>query len=421
MKRMKIMAAVLSASLVLTALPSTAFAAEAAATDELATALSLNTGAAGLSVDKLRNPSAPGSEWNGSIVYFGDLYNAPMSFRVLDKDNPDGILLDSEHALFRDCFIRSGSASWSESELSAFLNRDFLAGHFSEAEQKAMGEAGGSDLSGEKVFLLSEEDVKNASYGYGADATRKKQNLKLTNTEAGYYLRNTDAEGVKAIDKDGVEVSVSQNDYTWVSPAILLKGENVVMTWPAEELKPERFSIVNAEESDRHSLTIKAGEGFSATRKDQEPVPAGSGFTVTVNDMGTADWGVVYNQISAILTDQDRNIIAYGPVSTTAGTGELSVEIPSGIPKGDYTVKLFAEDMNSVQNYRDIDFASNVIDIPITVGDRGEEKSDTTVDPGDTSKSNASAKNDTKNDSSSKESSKKKEGTEPKAESHTST
>ena len=422
MKKTKIMAALLSAAIIFTGLP-ISISAEEAHTDEFETALSLNTGAAGLGVDKLKNPSASGSEWEGSVVSFGDLYSYPMSFRVLDMNNSDGILLDSEYALFRDRFQRDGSVSWNESDLANYLNRDFLSGHFSESEQKAMAEAGRSDLSGNKVFLLSEEDINNKAYGYGADSTRKKNNLKLTDqNKAGYYLRDTDTDGVKIIDEEGKETSASENDYTWVSPSILLKSENVVMTWPAFEFKPEQFSIVNAENTDYHCLTITAGQGFAASRKDSNPVPSGSGFTATVTDMGTPDWGIVYSHISAILVDKDRNIIAYGPVSSTAGTGEVFVEIPSGIPNGDYTVKLFAEDMNSVSNPCAIDYASNVIDLPVTIGDFGDDKSETVADPGETSKSNAPVQADTKKDSSEKkDTAKKNENTAPAAVSHTIT
>ncbi len=416
MKKPKIFAALLTAAMILNTMP-TSLLAETATTDELQTALTLNTGAAGLGVDKLKNPTASDSGWNGDLVYFGDFYSYPLSFRVLDTGNADGILLDSEYALFRDRFQRSGSVSWSESELATYLNQDFLSGHFSEAEQKAMATPGRSDLAGDKVFLLSADDVKNKAYGYGTDGSRKKENLKMTdNNKAGYYLRDTDSDGVKVIDEDGIEKSASENDYTWVSPSILLKGENVVMTWPAFEYKPESFSIVNAEEMPAHNLTITAGEGFAASRKDSNPVPSGSGFTATVTDMGTPDWGVVYNQISAILVDKDRNIIAYGPVSSTAGTGEFSVEIPSGIPKGDYTVKLFAEDVNSTSNLTALDYASNVVDLPITIDDFGDDKSETVADPGETSKSNAPAQADTKKDTSKKDSSKK--DTTPVAESH---
>lgn len=397
MKKGKALSLIVSAALVLTAMPTGVFAASdvaSASPTEVTDVYSLNTHAAGLGIDRLNNPGKSDSGWNGSYVYFGMTSRYPIRFRVLDTNNTSygqkSVLLDADLAVFREEYSKNGATDWANSDLKKYLNEDYLLGNFTEPARNAMISNNGNGLSGEKVFVLSQSEVTNADYGYTSKNARIKKNPKLSQTEtAEWYLRDSNGSSVNTVGKDGNESSASVDALSWVSPAVSLNPENVLMTWSSDQAKPNSFSVVDAEPTNYQSLTIAGGNGFSAQRKDQNAVPAGTSFVANVSDLGTSDWGVTYSQISAMLVDDNRNVIAYGPVSDVAATGDLAVTIPAGVPKGNYTVKLFAEDVVSRSINKAVDYGSNVVDLPVTVDDLPEIQSETQANPEQTATADA--------------------------------
>lgn len=397
MKRRIIAGCILSAALIFGSMPNMVFAASepaSALAGEVTDVYSLNTHAAGLGIDRLKNPEQSNGEWNGSYVFFGMTSRYPIRFRVLDTQNTSygekSVLLDADLAVFREEYSKNGSTDWANSDLKKYLNEDYLLGNFTEPARNAMVSNTGNGLSGEKVFILSKSEANNAAYGYSSKNTRVKKNPKLSQTEtAAWYLRDGNGSSVVTVGKDGNEATADADALSWVSPAISLKPENILMTWSGDEGKPSAFSVVDAEPTNAQSLTITGGQGFAAKRMDQNAVPAGTSFVANVSDLGTSDWGVTYTQISAMLVDDNRNVIAYGPVSDAAATGDLSVTIPSGVPKGNYTVKLFAEDVVSQSITKAVDYASNVVDIPVTVDDLADVQSETQANPEETASASA--------------------------------
>jgi len=392
MKKRMIASCILSAALIFGSMPGTVFAASdtaSASSGEVTDVYSLNTHAAGLGIDRLKNPSQSNGDWNGSYVYFGMTSRYPIRFRVLDTQNTSygeqSVLLDADLAVFREEYSKNGSTDWADSDLKKYLNEDYLLGNFTESARNAMVSNTGNGLSGEKVFILSQSEANNAAYGYSSKNTRVKKNPKLSQNEtAAWYLRDGNGSSVVTVGKDGNEATADADALSWVSPAVSLKPENILMTWSADQAKPTDFSVVDAEPTNAQSLTITGGKGFAAKRMDQKAVPAGTSFVANVSDLGTSDWGVTYTQISAMLVDDNRNVIAYGPVSEAAATGDLSVTIPSGVPKGNYTVKLFAEDVVSQSITKAVDYASNVVDLPVTVDDLPDVQSETQANPEET-------------------------------------
>jgi len=69
------------------------------------------------------------------------------------------------------------------------------------------------------------------------------------------------------------------------------------------------------------------------------------------------------NYVSAIIADNDDAVLYYGKLAV-ASSGTASFNIPSLLAEGDYTIRLFAEQVNG-DNYTD--FASMPINIPLTV------------------------------------------------------
>ena len=397
MKKGMITGLLLSAALLLNSMPTAVFAASetaSASAGEVTDVYSLNTHAAGLGIDRLKNPEQSDGDWNGNYVYFGMTSRYPIRFRVLDTENTSygekSVLLDADLAVFREEYSKDGSADWANSDLKKYLNEDYLLGNFTAPARDAMVSNNGNGLTGEKVFILSQEEANNAAYGYSSQNTRVKKNPKLSQKEtAEWYLRDGNGSSVVTVGKDGNETTAEADALSWVSPAVSLKPENVLMTWSADQGKPASFSVVDAEPTNSQSLTITGGQGFAAKRTDQNAVPAGTSFVANVSDLGTSDWGVTYTQISAMLVDDNRNVIAYGPVSDVAATGDLSVTIPSGVPKGNYTVKLFAEDVVSNSITKAVDYASNVVDIPVTVDDLPNVASETQANPEETATASA--------------------------------
>ncbi len=69
---------------------------------------------------------------------------------------------------------------------------------------------------------------------------------------------------------------------------------------------------------------------------------------VDVSAIGTPSTDVTYTQLSAMLVDSNKTVVAYGKIANTAATNHnLEVTIPGGIADGTYTMKVFAEDVNS--------------------------------------------------------------------------
>ncbi len=387
MKFKKLLGVVCAAALAVTALPTNLHAEEA-------TALTVCTDAAGLEASKINNPTQGEDYWEGATVYFGRFGAYPVLFRVLQKGGEFGennLLMDSYFSMFRYQYSKKGDANWDNSSLKAYLNGDFMLSSFSDSERKAMLSVNTSGLNGEKVFLLSPEEASNAAYGLGTDGSREKLTVKYSSNTPDPYVLRSSGDSLSIVDSSGAITTGNPDDLNWVSPAIVLKGDNILFTWPAVAGKPDRFSIVDHEPSDLLVLTLSGGSGFAATRTDNNPVPAGHGFVVNVSDLGQPDWSVTYTQISGMLLDETGRIIAYGPISETAATGDCLVRIPDGVPDGKYTIRVFAEDINS-NSFTGTDYASNPVDLSVTVGARDGIQSETTVNPAQSTTNNETEK-----------------------------
>ncbi|MCR4763853.1 MAG: DUF6273 domain-containing protein [Lachnospiraceae bacterium] len=333
-----------------------------------------------LGIRALSDPELSGDAWNGTFVYFGNQGNYPVCFRVLDTDSTtygaQSVLLDANYALSRRVYSENGSPDWSSSGLRQYLNGEFLMGNFSQAERDAIrqssgGADGASALAGDYVFVLDEAEASNAAYGYGRYGTLAKENMRFYDTDAEYVLRTADGGNIKTVTADGSFSSAAPSDMLYFAPALNLDGDQVAFTYPAEGAKPAYLEPVGPAEDNYLKLTMKGGDGFSAKRKDNEDnaVPAGYGFLVDVQDIGTAKKGVNYSRISGMLVDAAGRVSSYGMLSEIAATGEVLVNVPASTPTGDYTLYVFAEDVKSAYYDHATDYASNFAPIRVHVGD----------------------------------------------------
>lgn len=334
-----------------------------------------------LGIGALVDPVNGGGEWNGTHVYFGNQGNYPISFRVLDTDSTayggKSVLLDADYAISRRAFDDYGSSNWADSGLRGYLNNEFLMGNFSQTERDAIlqsvknGADAGSSLNGDYIFVLDQQEAQNPEYGYGETGALVKENMRFYQTDATYALRSVGGNGIQTVDPSGSFSSASPSDKTYYSPALNIDAGSIAFTYPAEEDKPAYLAPVGMADDNYFKLTMKGGSGFSATRKDSEnnAVPAGYGFLVDVGDMGVADKGVNYSQISGMLVDAQGNAVSYGMLSEIAATGEVLVNIPFSVEAGDYTLYVFAEDVKSDHYDHATDYASNFAPIKVRVSD----------------------------------------------------
>ena len=72
-----------------------------------------------------------------------------------------------------------------------------------------------------------------------------------------------------------------------------------------------------------------------------------------------------YTQTSAMLLDGSNTVICYGRIKDgVPAAGDIEITIPSSVPAGIYTMKVFAEDVNSTDSSNLTDYASNMAEIP---------------------------------------------------------
>ena len=82
-------------------------------------------------------------------------------------------------------------------------------------------------------------------------------------------------------------------------------------------------------------------------------------------------------RISAMLVDEDENLLYYGPITSFTSNGsavQLTFTLPDDIETGNYTLKLFV-DLHPLghNSARVSSYASDFVDIPLTVGEDGAE------------------------------------------------
>lgn len=333
-----------------------------------------------------------------------------MSDKVLDAVNYHES--QGGKLLYPACNLRK----WLNSEAfeGAYLSGGFLNNAFCTKEQRAIVSSRKSandeveyatfvkDNSGlsqngltDKIFALSAEEINSEAYGFfpmngnGGPAARlltatdyavAKSVDPTTNQYKNWWLRSrvTNSYNTGIVDctgwlwaapVDGV-YSDGKAYILGVTPAFNMDVSQVSFTSARGTDKSESFELTSSSESREWNLTMKGGSGFVAERNANESgaVKPGDKVTVDITDIGTPDVGVSYTQISAMLVNSDNTVAAYGKIADKDAS-KVEVTIPAGISFGDYTLKIFAEEILSDSGQSATDFASNMAELPITVAD----------------------------------------------------
>ena len=343
-----------------------------------------------------------------SYIYFGvnsGNSSTPIKWRVLDADTANdgttsGMFLLSEYLLASDVQFRynesidnayQGSAAqfWCGLFLSNRLN-------FSTVEQDAMLGLvktdsaeddlysiswGASSLTAtDKLFFLSVQELADYVGNYLAAPGMAATNTSLSASE--WWLRSPYAyvrTAVGTVFKDGnVRYSSAQN-YWAARPAFNLDLNAVLFTSAAEGGKSDVLVDSNLTEvgtgSTEWKLTLKdTSRSFSASASSTL-VRVGENLTVTYSGAGTGK----NEYVSAMLADNSGNILYYGRIAQNSANGTASVEIPSDLTAGTYTLKVFSEQYNG--DYK-TDYASEFQDITLTV--KGKVSEQFNLTPGTT-------------------------------------
>lgn len=370
--------------------------------------------------------TTPDPEWAGSYVYYGNYWPGcnpntaapkPLKWRVLDADTTDydasknhTMLLFSDKILDATHFeTTTDDPNYSTSDLKTYLANDVYDDAFSVGEKtaivastktkKADTETIGhlyedqAGLSGDKLFALSAEEVNNMAYGFVAvdsmdseDSTKKlasSQDCKDYVKNNSWWLRsvcqNASERNVGYVDGNG---SLKEEYETYpdgniddinkgigVAPAFNLNLSSVCFASQAGMAKSSTFASTTPSSSKEWNLTIAAGgTEFDASREGSDVLKPGGQVTVNIDSLGTPEsTGVAYNQISAMLVDKNNTVAAYGKIGATT-SNSAAITLPIGLARGEYTLKVFAEDVNSSATANLTDYASNMVDIPISVG-----------------------------------------------------
>lgn len=335
-----------------------------------------------------------------SYVYFGvnsGNSSTPIKWRVLDADmandgTTSGMFLLSEYLLASGVQFRynesidnayQGSAAqfWCGLFLSNRLN-------FSTVEQDAMlglvkTDSAEDDLysiswgessltATDKLFFLSVQELADYVGNYLATPGMAATNTSLSASE--WWLRSPYAyvrTAVGTVFKDGnVRYSSAQN-YWAARPAFNLDLNAVLFTSAAEGGKSDVLVDSNLTEvgtgSTEWKLTLRdTSRSFNASASNTL-VRVGENLTVTYSGAGTGE----KEYVSAMLADNSGNILYYGRIAQNSANGTASVEIPSDLTAGTYTLKVFSEQYNG--DYK-TDYASEFQDITLTVNGKVSEQ-----------------------------------------------
>ena len=360
---------------------------------QLKTAIQLGTG---VIIDPTATTNNVGTYHTpNSYIYFGvnsDNNNTPIKWRVLDANKANdgttaGMFLLSEYLLASGVTFRSdayGPKSYQGSSAQAWCHAfATTTDNFSSAEQAVMfgvtksdsAEAelykyswGTSSLTeSDKLFFLSIRELADYLVNYNSDK------LSATDTAQGkghWWLRSSyglsDYYAGAVLDKGEGYYFYITNPHS-ARPAFNLNSGAILFTSAAAGGKPDGFNAVPKYIGKDWKLTLKdSSRNFSASANTAK-LKAGEGLTVTYSGAGTGE----NEYVSAMLVGKSGNILYYGRIAQNRKFGTASVEIPSDLAPGSYTLKIFSEQYNG--DYK-TDYASDFTDIALTVENQPDEQ-----------------------------------------------
>ena len=342
------------------------------------------------------DPVSSGSGyWSGNYIHFGNYDNSYIRWRVLDA-NTRGIFNESPTMLVVSNFIldtwyfraeswADDANQWLASDARSWMDENIFAG-FEKGEQEAvalstkltlaegeteMEERVYAPLKDDRLFLLDIAEVKPA-YGYVSEGARGIEGTWWTRTavEGVNNVQGTFCPIGKATRRDG---STRQG----IVPACNLELEKIAFAARGVVEKSSVFAPTRDGSDIRMwDLTLKDGTGFAAKSQATTAAEPGGDIVVEITALASGNQNP-YTQISAMLVDAKGTVQAYGKISDEIQTGNVTVSLPEKLPEGRYVLKVFEESINKDSIYSVTDYASNMADISLKVGDVEELESET--------------------------------------------
>ena len=363
----RILSILLLCCMVLTLLPTAAFAADTGKAIQLGTdALSKNVNTA----------SAP-------TVYFGqDHENNPAAWRVIGYNGNGVASAQGDMTLLAagnmSSVLQFADFGTNNRYASSYLKTaiDALAEKLTTEENTAVKKrtlTSGS-YNGENTDCVAGEQVDNAVFWplSTAEAFAVNQDLRIVDPEhpswasSYWWLRSPGYSDHDAatVNGDGSVVYSGNAISSWwcVRPAFNLNSSSVLFTSAAVGGKPDGgLTPISKYTGNEWKLTLKdSNRNFAVT---ETTVSGDPGDTVTLHYTGAT--AGINEYISVILAD-NSGAQYYGRVAQpTAENGTVEIKIPSGLAPGSYTLKVFSEQCNDDKK---TDYASDFVDIDLTVG-----------------------------------------------------
>ena len=363
----RILSILLLCCMLLTLLPTAAFAADTGKAIQLGTdALSKNVNTA----------SAP-------TVYFGqDHENNPAAWRVIGYNGNGVASAQGDMTLLAagnmSSVLQFADFGTNNRYASSYLKTaiDALAEKLTTEENTAVKKrtlTSGS-YNGENTDCVAGEQVDNAVFWplSTAEAFAVNQDLRIVDPEhpswasSYWWLRSPGYSDHDAatVNGDGSVVYSGNAISSWwcVRPAFNLNSSSVLFTSAAAGGKPDGgLTPISKYTGNEWKLTLKdSNRNFAVT---ETTVSGDPGDTVTLHYTGAT--AGINEYISVILAD-NSGAQYYGRVAQpTAENGTVEIKIPSGLAPGSYTLKVFSEQCNDDKK---TDYASDFVDIDLTVG-----------------------------------------------------
>lgn len=342
---------------------------------------------------------APGDgTWDASndyTVFFGQYENEPTAFRILQAEN-NTMLLDSDiiltsrpfdgDGIINDNQISGHINEWNGSDIESWLNgseyyenpavftdneRAIIKKTTLEAKTKyQVGYIPFVDYDAtDYVFLLSAHEMSSL-YAYTEGAGKK---LDKTNSASAWRLRSANA---NFTDNNGVVTASTGKceDYTisvdishGIAPAFNVDTSYILFVSAAEDEKASGtvgiINAINDYSGGEWKLTLlDSSRSFSADVGGQNNVSVEPSGDLQISYSGAQTGDNEY--VSVLLCDNNDNILYYGNIAQNSASGTATLDIPSGLAVGNYTLKVFSEQCNG--DYK-TDYASAFQDIDLKV------------------------------------------------------
>ncbi len=347
-----------------------------------------------------------------SYIYFGSYNNTPIKWRVLDANETNagttnGMFLLSEYLLASDVVF-----NWSSPKKNVYQGSDAQGwcigfaknmDNFSVLEQSAMlgvakNDNATSSLFGrhfgessliinDKMFFLSAEElanyVANFEYANGMSASYLPPSIDkgIWWLRSPWFFPNSshDKSSVGSVsDYGGIVASLQYNPRS-ARPAFNLNLDSILYTstairskWDAN-VDDRLFAVNTVINIPEWRITLKdSSRNFSASASTTK-LRANESLTITYSGAKTGD----NEYISAMIVDENDDVLYYGRVAQNSDSGSATITIPSEMATGNYKLKVFSEQYNG--DYK-TDYASNFVNIDLKIREKFSEQFTLTKD-----------------------------------------